>query len=143
MGGLAILDALRQLNTRLSREAGLQLGVRVSIHTGLVVVGEMGGEGRQEQLALGEVPTIAARMQGLAAPDTVVISAATHRLVQGYFVCQALGPHPLTGVARPVEAFQVVAASEAQSRWEIVNARGPTPLVGRASEVALLLQRWA
>jgi class 3 adenylate cyclase/predicted ATPase len=141
--GLAIMDALRELNTCLSRDAGIQLSVRVGVHTGLVVVGEMGGEGRQEQLALGEVPTIAARMQGLAAPDMVVISAATYRLVQGYFVCQALGPHPLKGVARPVEVYGVVAESEARSRWEIASARGPTPLVGRASEVALLLQRWA
>jgi TOMM system kinase/cyclase fusion protein len=141
--GLAIMDALRQLNTRLTRDAGIHLCVRVGIHTGLVVVGEMGGEGRQEQLALGEVPNIAARMQGLAAPDTVVISAATHRLVQGYFVCQSLGPHPLKGMARPVEVYRVVEESEAQSRLEIVSARGPTLLVGRASEVALLLQRWA
>ncbi len=141
--GLALMDALRQLNTRLSREAGVQLGVRVGIHTGLVVVGEMGGEGRQEQLALGEVPNIAARMQGLAAPDMVVISAATHRLVQGYFLCQALGTHPFKGVARPVDVYRVMAESEAHSRLEIVSARGPTPLVGRASEVALLLQRWA
>ena len=119
--GLAIMDALRQLNTRLTRDAGIHLCVRVGIHTGLVVVGEMGGEGRQEQLALGEVPNIAARMQGLAAPDTVVISAATHRLVQGYFVCQSLGPHPLKGMARPVEVYRVVEESEAQSRLEIVR----------------------
>jgi TOMM system kinase/cyclase fusion protein len=141
--GLAIMDALRQLNTRLTREAGLHLGVRVGIHTGLVVVGDMGGEGRQEQLAVGEVPNIAAGIQGLAAPDTVVISAATQRLVQGYFVCQALGPHPLRGMARPVDVYRVMGESEAQSRLEIVSARGPTPIVGRASEVALLLQRWA
>jgi class 3 adenylate cyclase len=72
------------LNTRLTREKGMQLALRMGIHTGLVVVGAMGGGGRQEQLALGETPNIASRIQGLAAPDTVAISDATYRLVQGY-----------------------------------------------------------
>jgi class 3 adenylate cyclase len=76
---------MRRLNTHLEREWRVQLAVRLGIHTGLVVVGEMGGSGRQEQLALGETPNVAARLQGLAAPDTMVISAATFRLVQGYF----------------------------------------------------------
>jgi len=72
--GLEILAAIRRLNTRLEREQHVQLAVRLGIHTGLVVVGEMGGSGRQEQLALGETPNVAARLQGLAAPDTVVTS---------------------------------------------------------------------
>jgi class 3 adenylate cyclase len=83
------------LNTRLKREQGVQLAVRVGIHTGLVVIGEMGGAGRQEQLALGEVPNLAARIQGIAAPNTVAISEATSRLVQGYFTCEALGGQTL------------------------------------------------
>src|SRR5262245_45886977 len=78
--GLAILEALGTLNTRLGHDRGLRLAVRVGIHTGLVVVGAMGGGDRHEHLALGETPNIAARLQGLAAPDTVVISAVTHRL---------------------------------------------------------------
>ena len=90
--GLGILEAMGTLNTRLERDKGLRLAVRVGIHTGLVVVGEMGGGGRHEQLALGDTPNIAARIQGLAAPDTVLISAATHRLVQGYFTVARPGP---------------------------------------------------
>ena len=85
--GLGILAAMGDLNSRLQQDKGIQLAVRIGIHTGLVVVGEMGGAGRQEQLALGEVPNIAARIQGLAAPNTVAISEATYRLVQGYFDC--------------------------------------------------------
>jgi class 3 adenylate cyclase len=77
--GLAIIEAIDTLNTRLERDRGIRLAVRVGIHTGLVVVGAMGG-GRHEYLALGETPNIAARLQGLAAPDTVVISATTHQL---------------------------------------------------------------
>ena len=75
--------------------------MRLGIHTGLVVVGEMGGGGRQEQLALGDTPNMAARLQGLAAPDTVVISAATWRLVQGYFTCRRPWPAALKGVEHP------------------------------------------
>jgi predicted ATPase/class 3 adenylate cyclase len=142
--GLGILEAMDALNTRLERDKGLRLAVRVGIHTGLVVVGEMGGRGRQEQLALGDTPNLAARIQGLAEPDTVLISAATHRLVQGYFAMAALGPQPpLKGVAVPVPVYRVLGASAAQSRLDVAAATGLTPLVGRESEVALLLERWA
>src|SRR5215467_13921489 len=95
--GLGILDAMEALNARLQQEKGVQLALRVGIHTGLVVVGEMGGQGRQEQLALGEVPNIASRIQGLAAPNTLSISEGTYRLVQGYFECQDLGAQTLRG----------------------------------------------
>src|SRR6266849_5671165 len=78
--GLGILDAMGDLNKGLQQAKGIQLGVHIGIHTGLVVVGDMGGAGRQEQLALGEVPNIAARIQGLAAPNTLVVSGATYRL---------------------------------------------------------------
>ena len=88
--GLDILAAMGDLNSRLQQVKGIQLGVRLGIHTGLVVVGDMGGVGHQEQLALGEVPNVCSRIQGLAAPNTVAISEATYRLVQGYFDCEAL-----------------------------------------------------
>ena len=100
--GLGMLAAMGTLNTRLVQGKGVRLAVRVGIHTGLVVVGEMGSGGRHERLALGDTPNIAARLQGLAAPDTVVISAATARLVQGYFTCQALGPQTLKGLDTPM-----------------------------------------
>ena len=86
--GLGMLDALGQLNTRLMHERGMQLAVRLGIHTGLVVVGDVGGGTRQEQLALGETPNLAARLQGLAAPNTLVISAANFQLLGGFFACQ-------------------------------------------------------
>src|SRR5262245_21783250 len=69
--GLGILDTMGDLNQGLQQDKGIQLALRLGIHTGLVVVGEMGGAGRQEQLALGEVPNLAARLQGLAAPNTM------------------------------------------------------------------------
>src|SRR5262249_36563958 len=92
--GLGMVEALGQLNTRLEQERGIRLAVRLGIHTGLVVVGEVGGGTRQEQLALGETPNLAARLQGIAAPNTLVISTATLQLLGSFFAYQALGTHP-------------------------------------------------
>ena len=100
--GLEIVEAMRLLNARLEEVRGIRLAVRLGIHTGQVVVGEMGGGARHEQLALGETPNLAARLQSLAALDTVVISAATLHLVQGYVECQELGIHTVKGVTFPV-----------------------------------------
>ena len=140
---LGIVEALGALNARLESRQGVRLAVRLGIHTGLVVVGEIGGSDRQEQLALGETPNVAARLQGLAAPDTVLVSAATYRLIAGFFMGQALGVHTLRGVAEPVSVYQILGESAAQSRLEIAGSSGLTPLVGREAEVTLLLERWA
>jgi class 3 adenylate cyclase/tetratricopeptide (TPR) repeat protein len=141
--GLGILEVMGELNQELKRAKGLHLALRLGIHTGLVVVGDMGSAGRQEQLALGETPNIAARLQGLAAPDTVVISAATQQLIQGYFTCHPLGSQTLKGVATPLQVYQVERATEVQQRFDVAAARGLAPLVGREHEVAFLRERWA
>src|SRR5262249_20836458 len=141
--GLSILDAMGDLHTRLKRDKGIQVALRIGIHTGLVVVGEMGGQGRQEQLALGEVPNVCSRIEGLAAPNTIAMSEATYRLVQGYFECRDLGAQTLRGVAQPLHVYQVLGESGVHSRLDIVSTRGLTPLVGREQEVGLLLERWA
>src|SRR5262245_54403692 len=96
--GLGIIEAVGALKTQLEQDKGIGLAVRLGIHTGLVVVGDMGGAGRQEQLALGEVPNVCSRIQGLAEPNTVAISEATWHLIQGYFECQDLGVQTLRGV---------------------------------------------
>ena len=140
--GLGILAAVDDLNQDLQQTKGIQLAVRLGIHTGLVVVGDMGGPGRQEQLALGEVPNIASRIEGLAEANTVAISEASYRLVQGYFDCEALGGQTLRGVAEPVHVYRVLQESGARGRLDVAGTRGLTPLVGRESEVTLLLERW-
>jgi len=140
--GLGIVEAMGALNTRLEQAHGVRLAVRLGIHTGVVVVGEMGSGRRQEHLALGETPNIAARLQALAAPDTVVISAATFRLVQGYFTAEELGTHTLRGVAAPVPVYRMLAESGVRSRLDAVAPTHLTPLVGREEEVALLHRRW-
>ena len=141
--GLELVAAMRTLNTQLVPEQGVRLAVRIGIHTGLVVVGEMGSGDRHEHLALGDTPNLAARLQSLAEPDTVVLSATTARLVQGYFVCQDRGVQTLKGLDTPVRVAQVVEESAAQSRLDVAAATGLTPLVGREAEVALLRERWA
>ena len=140
--GLSMLDAIEDLNMRLQQDKGVHLALRLGIHTGLVVVGQMGGVGRQEQLALGEVPNIASRIQGLAEPDTLLISANTYRLIQGYFACQALGAQALRGIAEPVHVYRVLQESGARGRLDVAQPRGLTPLVGREQEVGLLVERW-
>jgi hypothetical protein len=137
-----MVAAVQALNTQLAQRHGVRIAVRIGIHTGVVVVGEMRGGSRQEQLALGDTPNLAARLQGLAAPDTVVLSAATLRLVQGYFTCQDLGAHTLRGVSASVQMYRILGESGMQSRLEAVVPSRLTPLVGREEEVALLQRRW-
>jgi class 3 adenylate cyclase/predicted ATPase len=141
--GLEIIDAVRSLNTHLDQDKGITLAIRLGLHTGVVVIGEMGGAGRQEQLALGEVPNIASRIEGLAASNTLVVSEATYRLIQGYFECEDLGAQALRGVTESIHVYHVLSESGATSRLDIAQPRGLTPLVGREQEVGILLERWA
>jgi class 3 adenylate cyclase len=131
--GLALVEA---------RAADPALHVRVGIHTGPVVVGELGSAGRSETLALGGTPNLAARVQALAAQDTVWMTAATHRLAPGMFVVEDEGEHVLKGVREPVRVYRAVAASGIRSRFAATAARGLTPFVGRDQERQLLLARF-
>jgi class 3 adenylate cyclase len=140
--GLGILASMGDLNQELTRAKGLQLALRLGIHTGLVVVGQMGSPGRQEQLALGETPNVAARIQGLAQPNTLVVSHVTYRLIQGYFAYQDLGAQTLRGISVSVHVYRVLHESGARGRLDVAAPRGLTPLVGREQEVGLLLERW-
>src|SRR5262249_33902084 len=146
--GLEIVAALPQLNTQLQQTVRVlqhsPLQVRIGIHTGLVVVSDMGGGGYSDPKAIvGETPNIAARLQEKAVPNSVVISPATQRLVAGLFECQDLGPQTLKGIATPLTVYQVVRESGAQSRFEVAVTTGLTPLVGREHEVGLLQEQWA
>jgi class 3 adenylate cyclase len=144
--GLEILAELPPLNARLQSTAGAHsyapLQVRIGIHTGLVVVGEIGSSDKREILALGETPNLAARLQGLAAPDTVVISGITYQLVQGLFECHDLGPHEVKGISTLLPVYHVLGESGARSRFEVAVRTGLTPLVGRDEELGLLRKRW-
>jgi class 3 adenylate cyclase/predicted ATPase len=140
--GLAILEAVTGLNARLLEQYGESIGLRIGIHTGVVIVGEVGDGDRQELLAMGRAPNVAARLQAVAATDSIAVSATTYRLIQGYFVCQDLGMHTLKGLAEPLQVYRVLQESAAHSRFEVASASGLTPLVGREAETGLLLRSW-
>ncbi len=144
---LEITAELPRLNARLRtslevmREHSLQ--VRIGIHTGLVVVGEMGAGAHLDPTAIvGETPNIAARLQALAPPDSAAISSTTHKLVQGFFVCASMGPQILKGVVKPIEVYRVLVQSGARSRFEVVTRAGLIPRVDREEEMALLGRCW-
>jgi class 3 adenylate cyclase/predicted ATPase len=136
---LEMMDAIHRIN-------GLgetTLEAHIGIHSGLVVAGEMGaGATREVQAIVGETPNIAARLETLAAPGEVLISDATRRLVEGLFVCDALGPKSLKGVEAPIQVHRVRARTGARNRFDVAQQRGLAPMVGRDQEIALLLARW-
>jgi len=145
--GLEIVAALPQLNGRLRKTMEVlhdsPLRVRVGIHTGLVVAGEMGAGGDRDPMGIiGETPNIAARLQGIAEPNSVLISTTTYRLVQGFFECRDLGTPSLKGISAPMAVYQILEESDARSRLEVAAAKGLTSLVGRKQELTTLLACW-
>ena len=137
--GLALVDAVASLKT----DIGTGLQVRVGIATGMVVVGDLTGEGAaMERAVIGETPNLAARLQTFAKPGTVLISESTHHLTEGHFEFRGLGPVALKGWADPIPAWQVLGATGVESRFEAQHKTRLTPLIGREEEIELLLRRW-
>ena len=138
--GLAALSAVAGITPA----DGTRLAARVGIATGLVVVGDLIGEGSaREEAVVGETPNLAARLQALAEPGTVVIAERTRQLVGGLFELADLGSHAVKGLAEPVRAWRVVGEGVAESRFDARQAGAATLLVGREHELGLLLDRWA
>ena len=140
---MALVTAVRDLGRELVQDFGIRLAIRIGMHTGLVVVGAEAGGIPYGQLAVGATPNLAAKIQGLAAPETIVISAATYALVQGYFVCDSLGEHCLPGTTVPSVLFQVRGTSGARGRLDVTPPQQRTPFVGREVELAVLRERAA
>jgi predicted ATPase len=116
----------------------------VGVATGLVVVGDLIGVGEaQERGVVGETPNLAARLQGVAEPNTVVIAESTRKLLGNFFDLQDLGPQDLKGISGPVSAWAVLRPALVESRFEALRASGSTELVGREEELDLLLRRWS
>src|SRR6516165_2528541 len=136
--GLELVKAVSNLKT----DTALQ--TRVGIATGLVVVGDLiGSGGSQEQAIVGETPNLAARLQGMAAPNSVVIAESTRKLIGNMFELEDLGAQNLKGIAGPALAWAVLQPSSVESRFEAFHATGLTDLVGREEELDLLLRRWS
>lgn len=137
--GLAAVEAVGGL-TVLEDDV---LQIRVGIATGLVVAGDLIGKGvSEERTVLGDTPNLAARLQGLARPNNVVINDSTYRLVEGLFACDDLGKQRLKGISNPVQAYRILEESGVTSRFEAATMRGLTPMVGREEEIGLLTKRW-
>jgi class 3 adenylate cyclase/predicted ATPase len=136
---LRLIEAVGQLETA----ASLPLRARFGIATGLVVVGDLIGEGAaQEQAVVGETPNRAARLQELAAPNGVVIDATTRQQIGALFECRDLGPVDLKGLPKPVQVWTVQSESAVESRFEALRAPRIAPLIGRADELELLIRCW-
>jgi class 3 adenylate cyclase/predicted ATPase len=135
--GLALIDAVDQLQT------SERLRVRIGIGTGLVVVGDLIGSGEaQERAVVGETPNLAARLQAIGEPNTIVVGPMTRHLLGGLFEYRDLGTVAMKGFPQPVQAYQVLRSSAVESRFEAFHSAGLTPLVGREEELELLLRRW-
>jgi class 3 adenylate cyclase/predicted ATPase len=141
--GLGILAELEVLNAGLRDRLGISLQVRMGLHTGVVIVGEMGtGESPSQHEIVGVMPHIAARIESVAPPGSVVISDVTHDLVEGYFETESLGERELKGISRPVELHRVLRPTGAVGRLEVADARRLTPVVGRDMELERLAGSW-
>jgi class 3 adenylate cyclase/predicted ATPase len=137
--GLGVIDSVGRLDVQ-----SIELRARVGIATGLVVVGDLIGEGSaQEQSVVGETPNLAARLPTLAEPDSVVIAAGTRRLVGDLFDYRDLGAVEMKGIGGTVPAWQVLRPSAVASRFEALHGSALSPLIGRDEEIDLLLRRWA
>jgi class 3 adenylate cyclase len=136
--GLELTAAVARL-----QEGGRPLAARIGIATGVVMVGELVGEGAaQEEAVVGETPNLAARLQSLAEPGDVVIAEGARRLLSGLFDYIDLGRPELKGFASPVRAWRVLGESRAESRFEALHGQQLTVLVGREHEIGLLAERW-
>ena len=136
--GLDIIAAVGRLETR----AAEPLAVRIGIATGVVVIGDLSREGAlREHAVVGDTPNLAARLQALAEPGTIVVAASTRRLLGDLFHLRDLGRHEVKGIAEPVAAWAVEGVSDSESRFEAVHLTGLTDLIGREDEIDFLLER--
>ena len=139
---LGILQELGELNASLKKRQ-VSLEVRIGLHSGVVVAGEMGtGDMSPQHEIVGEMPHIAARLESIAPPGAVVISGDTHDFIEGYFETDPLGEKSLKGVSRPIAVHRVLRPTGAVGRLEVETGRPLTPVVGRDDEVATLARAW-
>jgi class 3 adenylate cyclase len=135
---LAMQEALRHYSGEVRRTHGVEVQIRVGLNSGEVVVRAIGNDLHMDYSAIGETTHLAARMEQLALPGTIRLTAATLRLVEGLIQVTALGPVPVKGLTAPVEVFDVVGASALRRRLQAAAARGLTPFVGRQTELDVL-----
>lgn len=141
--GLSIIEAMKSYSEKFIKQFGVRTDVRIGIHTGLVVVGDMGGSQFLEADAIvGKTPNLAARIQTTAELNTVYISESTKKLLGVFFECENLGSHDLKGISKPVNLYQVLHERTGASRFEVLSDK-LTPFTGRKEEIRQLQEGWA
>lgn len=140
--GLGIVDAMAELSQSIRTRYGFDLAVRVGIHTGSGVVGDVGGGSKREQLLIGRAPNVAARLQGKAQRNEVVVSQVTHDLTERFFQFESLGEHALKGLSESMEVYRVVSARRVSGIMDRATHRVLSPFMGRRRELAALLERY-
>src|ERR1700720_1604294 len=141
--GLDIVDAMAGLNAAVPRPPGVELAVRIGIATGPGIVGDQIGEGTASETAVvGETPNLAARLQALAQPNQIVVSASTRAMLGDHFDLEDLGGYELKGFAEPAPAWRVLSARDVESRFAATRTGSAAPLVGRQEEMGLLVRAW-
>lgn len=141
MSGLEMLTTLKEFNRRQKEQRKVTLNVRIGVHTGIVVVGATGGKTHSEMLALGEAPNLAAKIQGLAKPNTLVISSETNKLLKGQFRSISLGKFQIKGIPERIELLRVEGEKDI-SEIELVSSEGLSSFIGREVELTQILERW-
>ena len=140
--GLGIIEAMAAIRERCLRETGVRVNVRVGIHTGLVVIGDMNNDNQLEEYAIvGNAPNLAARIQAAAEPNTLIVSSDTYKLTRGFFEAVDYGTHALKGISQAVKLYRIVHESTARSRLDAASGH-LTPLAGRDNELQIAMSRW-
>lgn len=146
LAGLEIANEIKKLNTKLAGNIEIlekiPLQARIGIHTGPVMVGEIGNGEKSDHLALGDTPNIASRILQTADPGEVIVSSATHEIIEGYFSSDSLGYHEIKGITKPLVLYRIIEASELSNRFKIKTLKGLTPFVGRDQELKKLHDAW-
>ena len=140
--GLGIIEAMAAIRERCLRETGVRVNVRVGIHTGLVVIGDMNNDNQLEEYAIvGNAPNLAARIQAAAEPNTLIVSSDIYKLTRGFFEAVDYGTHALKGISQAVKLYRIVHESTARSRLDAASGH-LTPLAGRDNELQIAMSRW-
>ncbi|HEV2041074.1 MAG TPA: adenylate/guanylate cyclase domain-containing protein, partial [Casimicrobiaceae bacterium] len=144
LAAVDIIKEIKLLALELKNTFDIDFAIRIGIHSGIVIAGEMGVAASRERLAVvGDPPNVVARIQALAEPNTIVISANTYRLTNAHISATSLGEHVLKGVSKSMEVFRVEHLQNVHSHSKLIVEQKQTPLVDRNDELRLLLERWS
>ncbi len=139
---MGLLDDVKRMSDQLEQDKQTKLSVWIGIHTGIVVAGNTDLEGGEPMSIVGEARNVTMRLENVSKQDSIVVTAATYELVNGFFNCESRGTHSFKGVPRPIEVYELTSETEHKSRIDVAESAGLTPLIGRDTELSVLRERW-